>query len=888
MVAFLAMAAGGLTGGEPQAGGRAAVSGPVPPAILVDGSTRARIVIPEAGPETVAEEHLQTPFRTDQFLAEMVKEITGAELAVVSEKEAAGGGGPVVHIGRTRRVREVLGERLKTLDRDGYILLARPGELLVAGGSSFGTYFGVSELLHQYAGVRWYFPGKLGRFVPSSQRLVLENVNWVDEPVIKGRMLTAIVAARTDIPEEYRWMFRNRIHTRYPGHHAFNEILDPKRFGREHPEYYPMQDGQRKVPVDTAVNWQPCFSNPEVVRMVAETAVEYFKRTGQEAFSVMQNDGAGFCECPGCRAMNAGGDFYNQSPAAFTFWNRVAEQVAKQYPDRVLVCSAYFATFPPPKDLRLHPMLLVYIVAVDVDTPTKREGIQYTHIDNWARIASQTGYYDWMEDVYYLVPRIYTKQLTNLVRHGARHNLVAYKGEACPNWAFSGPKFYATARLLWNPSEDPDAITREFCENLFGPAAAPMARYFRRCEDAWLESGGIGTWQKPTQFLPFTAEVVAALSQDLDEARRLTAGDELRQRRVRFFRDAFEFTRIAAPSVESLRALRRGDPLRRVLQILADTQDPRPAVFGYWKEYAKNRVDPEWDLHEIQSRRMNEGEAAMLPVFGVGLPDGTIKTTVGRQIMTAAIPAAQPGPAREFAVRLRKEVDREMKKRLGTQDPIPPGGPVAQLVDEISLVASKAILAAKAKAPVIDGKLDDPCWKSAVRGREFRSHETIADTQNRTEIAVCHDEDSLYVAAWCPQPRAEVEAHKGSTGQDVPAWGDNCIELFFNRDVEKTAYGTEEPYHQLVINAAGGVFDMRGDDGTWTLSGLKCATAIGDQAWTLEAAIPLARLGMSVATDRKILFNASRNRQPERAQSSWFPTMGAYKDRPNRGLLILE
>ncbi len=65
----------------------------------------------------------------------------------------------------------------------------------------------------------------------------------------------------------------------------------------------------------------------------------------------------------------------------------------------------------------------------------------------------------------------------------------------------------------------------------------------------------------------------------------------------------------------------------------------------------------------------------------------------------------------------------------------------------------------------------------------------------------------------------QVKDQPGSRGQDIPAYRENSVELFFNRDKRRS------PYHQLIINAAGGVFDMRANDMAWTLRGLNTASA---------------------------------------------------------------
>ncbi|HEY3418159.1 MAG TPA: glycoside hydrolase family 20 zincin-like fold domain-containing protein, partial [Armatimonadota bacterium] len=157
MLSLLVLVICGLSAVTVAGGARPITRVGVPPFTLVDGTQRATIVVPRSGPEVIHDEQSHLELASDALLVDTVKQMTGVTLAVVKEGEPTTG--PVIYLGRTAHAQTVLGRQLATLDRDGYILLARPGELLIAGGSEYGAYFGVSTLLQQYAGVRWLFPG---------------------------------------------------------------------------------------------------------------------------------------------------------------------------------------------------------------------------------------------------------------------------------------------------------------------------------------------------------------------------------------------------------------------------------------------------------------------------------------------------------------------------------------------------------------------------------------------------------------------------------------------------------------------------------------------------------------------------------------------------------
>ena len=211
--------------------------GDVPPAVLVDGTTRATVVVPRKAAPRVQ--------KAAQLLVDTVKEITGAELAVVDEGIAASG--PTIQVGPTKQALKTVGGQLGNLDADGYILFSRPNELIVVGGSEHGTFFGVATLLQKHGGVRWLFPGALGRVIPKQSRLVLENVNLIDEPVMTSRIL---YLAPTDglAASDEEWLYCNRMRYRDNFGHHLNMILDSSKYGKTHPEFYPLWSGKRCIP----------------------------------------------------------------------------------------------------------------------------------------------------------------------------------------------------------------------------------------------------------------------------------------------------------------------------------------------------------------------------------------------------------------------------------------------------------------------------------------------------------------------------------------------------------------------------------------------------------------------------------------------------------------
>jgi hypothetical protein len=165
----------------------------------------------------------------------------------------------------------------------------------------------------------------------------------------------------------------------------------------------------------------------------------------------------------------------------------------------------------------------------------------------------------------------------------------------------------------------------------------------------------------------------------------------------------------------------------------------------------------------------------------------------------------------------------------------------------------------RATSPVhIDGKLDDPAWKSAPWTTDFVDIEGPAKPQPRfrTRAKILWDDQNLYIAAQLEEPDVKATLTK----HDAIIYKDNDFEVFLKPpaivsgpDGSKAA---ATGYFEFEINALNTNWDLYLDkpyrlggraDNNWEIHGLKSAVAIQgtlnqstdqDQGWTIEIAIP--------------------------------------------------
>src|SRR5262245_34297660 len=102
-------------------------------------------------------------------LQEFIQEATGAKLPIVQGKITA----PAIVLGDCALAKEN-GIEGKEQPVEGFTIKTIPDHVLIVGrdedlgpqARSDGTAWGVTEFLERFVGVRWYFPGDLGKSIP--------------------------------------------------------------------------------------------------------------------------------------------------------------------------------------------------------------------------------------------------------------------------------------------------------------------------------------------------------------------------------------------------------------------------------------------------------------------------------------------------------------------------------------------------------------------------------------------------------------------------------------------------------------------------------------------------------------------------------------------------
>lgn len=145
-----------------------------------------------------------------------------------------------------------------------------------------------------------------------------------------------------------------------------------------------------------------------------------------------------------------------------------------------------------------------------------------------------------------------------------------------------------------------------------------------------------------------------------------------------------------------------------------------------------------------------------------------------------------------------------------------------------------------AKAPVVDGAMDDAYKLATPMAFKFLDGKAEAPKAVTTAYAVC-TADTLFVFFQCAAPNtpklvANVTEHDGHV------WEDESVELFLD-----PANRRASPIMHVLVNSKGVTCDGKDTDGDmdtdWDPK-LAVRTIVDMEAWTCEIALPFAELGL--------------------------------------------
>jgi hypothetical protein len=385
-------------------------------------------------------------------------------------------------------------------------MVIRDGNIVIAGGRPRGTLYGVYTFLEDYLGVR-FLTAEHTHVPPAGRWHVVGPVDRFYHPPLEMRY-----SYYAEINRNAEFAARSRVNTvgddprlggRSPQRlisHSFYRQIPSSTYGKDHPEYFCLRNGQRLSQVaDDARQNEPCLANADVLRIVTQSVLDEIAAHPDAAnVSVSQNDNAEYCQCPDCAAV----DQREGTPmgSLLTFVNAVADVVAQQHSEVSVGTLSYWYSRKPPRTITPRPNVQIQLCSIEcclihaIDDPNCPKNVEFCRdMAAWGQICQHIYIWNYNTNFSnYLLPcpnlRVIEPNLRYFVANHAKGAFMQAAGNA--NGAeFSELRNYVISRLLWDPSRSGARLVDEFLTLHYGPAAGPIREFIQHVHDKAESSG---------------------------------------------------------------------------------------------------------------------------------------------------------------------------------------------------------------------------------------------------------------------------------------------------------------------------------------------------------------------------------------------------------------
>jgi hypothetical protein len=412
------------------------------------------------------------------------------------------------------------------LPEAGFINKTTGDNIIIAGGSKKGLLFGVYDLLEDL-GFRKY--GTEDAASPKLKTYEPAQGTKTYEPQVKYRTTSYSSMADQEYSDWHKLSSRDDwglfVHT-------FNTLVPQQVYAKSHPEYYSLIDGKRQP------GTQLCLSNPEVLKVLVESLKNKIQEKPAASYwSVSQDDNDRYCQCDGCSALN---EKYGKVPSGSIIY--FVNQVAKEFPDKIISTLAYWYTRKAPKNIEIEPNVNIMLCNIE---STRQAPVFVTDpafsndLRDWGALSKDILIWDYnIQFTNYIspFPNLYTLKpnIKFYTDNQVKGLFMQANDESAAEMALL--RSYLISKLMWNPDADDKAIISEFLTGYFGAAAPFISQYIESMQESLVKSGMVlSIFGDPIHARSsyLSAEMMQQYKQLFDKAEKAVIADAKLVQRVR-------------------------------------------------------------------------------------------------------------------------------------------------------------------------------------------------------------------------------------------------------------------------------------------------------------------------------------------------------------------
>lgn len=401
-------------------------------------------------------------------LQKYIRETTGSELAI--SRTASGEHSVILEAGEDENA-------------ENYSVKTSDGNLIISGGGPRGILYGVYDFLEKYMG--WRFFASDTDYLTPAQKLEIEDVDYSESPALIYRE-----ALWTDYLDE-AISVKRRINlvdcTRNPGVELGGALSFTGGACHTLADLYGCDQTE-----------SPCLSDPATYDIVLKNVMALLDANPDATLiSVSQNDNTTYCTCDECKKV------YDEegSPSGMIirFVNKIADEVAKKYPNVMIHTFAYRYSRKPPLVTVPRDNVMVQLCTIDccfnhaLDDKSCPVNAAFSEdIEGWSKICKHLYIWNYSNDYcVYLTPYPNFDVLAENVRYFYKCSAIGVfdlgNGSGMSG-QFGELRAYLISKLLWDPEMTDDeyyAAMDEFLRAYYGDGW----EYIRKFIDFIIASG---------------------------------------------------------------------------------------------------------------------------------------------------------------------------------------------------------------------------------------------------------------------------------------------------------------------------------------------------------------------------------------------------------------
>jgi hypothetical protein len=373
-----------------------------------------------------------------------------------------------------------------------------------------GTFNAVQEFLRGL-GCRWFAPGELGEVIPRRDTVPLPDVHRTVTPAFPVRRFI-YYTEHTGIGEKALWNLRLGLNhgaelVGFPQIcHGIKFVIRRDEMKRAHPGMYLVRGG--KPDTTFKEDGVPNLLSPLLLEKQVKHARAMFDHFHEPMHNIDLVDGYGglTADDPAWMAQLTPdrGWSGSMSDHVWGYLNRVALELQKSHPDRLVSGLAYSGyTLPPTTIERMSPNLAI------IETRHRQDfwddalwNDRRALRAEWLRRLPSRTYITWDystnarpdqagRPVYF--PHRIAADLKELAGVTLGEQIEIYTHPAGKEDSFGYDELaiehlnlYVAARLYWDVNQDVDAILADFFQSYYGPAAEAMRAFVSHAEANWM------------------------------------------------------------------------------------------------------------------------------------------------------------------------------------------------------------------------------------------------------------------------------------------------------------------------------------------------------------------------------------------------------------------